>query len=130
MILDLMPPPAERRRSVAARERGRRPELREVYSTRLKDLWRKPGYRARQLIAMRAAYCPEVLERRSKTRREKNAERRATLALIACGKPTWRRCSFCKRWDDPENLYIGRKGCKHRACANAYARKANPRRAA
>lgn len=27
-----------------------------------------------------------------------------TRALKACGNPNWRKCSFCKCWDDPANM--------------------------
>lgn len=43
-------------------------------------------------------------------------------ALKECGHADWRKCSFCKKWDAPENLYIPpRKGTiEHRSCGNAY----------
>lgn len=31
---------------------------------------------------------------------------RRMRALKACGNPNWRRCPFCKKWDDPQALFI------------------------
>lgn len=45
-------------------------------------------------------------------------------ALDACGNPNWLKCTFCKRWDDPINLVVG-KGANdgilihHRVCKSA-----------
>lgn len=42
-------------------------------------------------------------------------------ALAECGHADWRKCSFCKQWDDPKNLYIPAKGTvEHRACGREY----------
>lgn len=35
---------------------------------------------------------------------------RRLRALIACGRPSWRKCKFCKEYDAPENLYIYKNG--------------------
>jgi hypothetical protein len=45
---------------------------------------------------------------------------RRTDALIACGHANWRRCTLCKEYDDPKNLYIAPndKYCYHRECKN------------
>lgn len=45
-------------------------------------------------------------------------------ALEACGHANWRRCSFCQKYDDPENLYISPDGlqARHRECRNKYRR--------
>jgi hypothetical protein len=53
---------------------------------------------------------------------------RRMRALRACGNANWRKCSICKQWDAPENLYIPTRGhpIAHRACR---ARKAADRRA-
>lgn len=46
-------------------------------------------------------------------------------ALDACGHADWKRCAFCKRYDDPANM-IRRGGrldrWSHRECRNAYNR--------
>ena len=41
-------------------------------------------------------------------------------AYDGCGNPDFRRCRHCRRWDDPENLYISPNGwmAYHRACRN------------
>src|SRR3990167_7062494 len=47
-----------------------------------------------------------------------------TEALNACGNPNKRKCRFCRRWDDPENLAFWRRRnlsttvIAHRECAN------------
>ena len=38
-----------------------------------------------------------------------------TNALKACGHPTWRRCYFCRLYDDPKNLII-KNGVYHKKC--------------
>lgn len=47
-----------------------------------------------------------------------------TNALIACGNANWRRCSYCKQYDAPENLTIMTVCTRayHRRCANEYNR--------
>ena len=48
-----------------------------------------------------------------------------TKALNASGRASWRRCRFCKQYDDPTNLYIsGKNGhtVNHRECFNRYER--------
>lgn len=30
-------------------------------------------------------------------------------ALRGCGNPAWRKCTYCKKWDAVEHLYIGKK---------------------
>jgi hypothetical protein len=37
-------------------------------------------------------------------------------AIDVCGNANWRKCSVCKAYDDPANLYIHRKLCFHRDC--------------
>lgn len=47
-------------------------------------------------------------------------------ALNACGNPAFRRCSYCKEYDSPENMYkhirVTRTGERylHRECRNKY----------
>lgn len=46
-------------------------------------------------------------------------------ALKECGHSDWRKCSYCKQWDDTKNLTIrttknGGVTVEHRACGNAY----------
>lgn len=49
---------------------------------------------------------------------------RRMAAMEACSNPNWMLCRFCKRHDDPENLYVSPNGVHayHRACSAAYAR--------
>ncbi len=41
-------------------------------------------------------------------------------ALRACGDASWRKCRYCKKYDDPRALYVPGKGgtAWHRRCAN------------
>lgn len=43
-------------------------------------------------------------------------------ALRESGHADWRKCSFCKQWDDTANLYVppGDGVIEHRACGRAY----------
>lgn len=47
---------------------------------------------------------------------------RRQRALDACGDPDKRQCSFCRKWDDKENLYIPKRSgrIEHRACGRVY----------
>lgn len=43
-------------------------------------------------------------------------------ALDACGNPNWRKCIYCKRYDDPANLRIAPKndsGMPYHSCCHA-----------
>jgi hypothetical protein len=41
-------------------------------------------------------------------------------ALNGCGNVNWRKCVFCKRWDDPTKLARYRNTFRHRECERAY----------
>jgi len=46
-------------------------------------------------------------------------------AYDACGHADWRKCKFCKEYDDPINLWISDKpksAAYHRECSARYAR--------
>ena len=46
---------------------------------------------------------------------------RRMRAYKACGHAGWKRCQFCKQWDDPAKMYVDPKGQgRHRSCVNAY----------
>lgn len=51
-----------------------------------------------------------------------------TEAIDACGNPSWRKCSYCKKWDAPERLAFWKRGSvsgtviAHRECANDFNR--------
>lgn len=47
-----------------------------------------------------------------------------TRALYASGHASWRKCQFCKQWDDPVNLFLNarHRHSYHRACNAAYIR--------
>jgi len=52
-------------------------------------------------------------------------------ALDACGHTHWRKCKYCKQWDDPKNLRIYVSSVCHFRCEQEYRRqrkieKANP----
>ena len=47
-------------------------------------------------------------------------------ALLACGHVSWRKCCYCKEYDDPINLHISTKPSQpvyHASCRNLYKRK-------
>ncbi len=41
-------------------------------------------------------------------------------AYSSSGHPDWRKCKFCKQYDDPNNLYI-KSGVYHKSCMAKYA---------
>lgn len=43
-------------------------------------------------------------------------------ALKACGNASWRRCSYCGKYDDPDNLHIYHSNAMHRKCQRGYER--------
>jgi len=43
-----------------------------------------------------------------------------TKALEECGNANYRKCYICKEYDDPKNLYVGKKSVKHNECYNAF----------
>ena len=47
-----------------------------------------------------------------------------TKALLACGHTDWRKCTFCREHDNPDNLWISKNGKQayHRSCRNEYIR--------
>ncbi len=45
---------------------------------------------------------------------------RRQRALKACGHANWRKCRFCKEYDDPCNLIIHPNYVHHRKCINLY----------
>jgi len=50
-------------------------------------------------------------------------------AYLACGHAHWRKCLFCKKYDDPENLYIdSRNAPYHRECMNKNRREIREKR--
>lgn len=48
---------------------------------------------------------------------------RRQRALEACGNANWLKCPYCKRYDDPANLYVRPNGhAMHLACSAKYRR--------
>ena len=46
-------------------------------------------------------------------------------AYEACGHAEWRRCPYCKQYDDPANMWISksyRRSARHRSCQALYDR--------
>lgn len=44
-----------------------------------------------------------------------------TAAIDACGNPDWRKCTYCKQYDDINNLYVNKSKSPvytHRNCFN------------
>lgn len=48
----------------------------------------------------------------------------AQRARLECGNPDWRKCFYCKQYDDPANLILrtGNSGSYHRDCRNKHRR--------
>ena len=45
-------------------------------------------------------------------------------ALLNCGNANWRKCPYCKHYDDPSNMRLACGGCmRHMACAREYQAK-------
>ena len=52
-----------------------------------------------------------------------NLLHRRQTAFFGCGHPSWRKCSYCKQWDAPENLIIAKYGqVYHAKCQREYRR--------
>ena len=49
-------------------------------------------------------------------------------ALAACGNANWRKCKFCKQYDDPANLFVRSYRAYHSRCANEYQREQRKKR--
>ena len=46
---------------------------------------------------------------------------RRGLALRYCGNANWRKCTFCKEYDDIKNMTITKRGASyHQKCCNNY----------
>src|SRR5574343_1514983 len=46
---------------------------------------------------------------------------RRLRAYRNCGNAEWRKCPFCKQYDNPERMYVDKKGTyRHRECFNIY----------
>ena len=43
-----------------------------------------------------------------------------TRAWKACGNPNWRKCRFCKEYNNPGKLHINGANCHHPECQSAY----------
>jgi len=58
-----------------------------------------------------------------------NLLHRREKALKACGHASWRKCKFCKQWDSPDKLIIGKPNSRgsrsiyHIECRKLYRRK-------
>jgi hypothetical protein len=48
-------------------------------------------------------------------------------ARDACGNPNWRKCQFCKQYDDPERLCVQPRKVFHKSCRAAYERERSKR---
>ena len=41
-------------------------------------------------------------------------------ALKACGNTNWKRCKFCKQYDDPKSMVISKHTSYHQECLRDY----------
>ena len=39
-------------------------------------------------------------------------------AFYECGNINWRKCVYCKQWDNPQNMYLHNRAFRHRFCEN------------
>lgn len=46
-------------------------------------------------------------------------------ALKECGNADWLKCQYCKRWDSPQNVLLGKRVKFHRECKNGYENRRN-----
>lgn len=46
-----------------------------------------------------------------------------TRAFNACGHASWRKCKFCKTYDNPINLHVKSNNAYHSSCAYDYNKK-------
>jgi len=44
------------------------------------------------------------------------------IAYAACGHASWRKCAYCKQYDDLKNMRPRQRGFYHKYCANEYQR--------
>lgn len=63
--------------------------------------------------------CANAAEHSEIHRREK--------ALVECGNAEWRRCYYCKQYDDPKNLNFYKRTVHHKECFNKFCRE-HPRK--
>ena len=48
-------------------------------------------------------------------------------AMMACGHADWRKCVFCKSYDDPDELYIHGRMSYHRRCYSGWEHRTGKR---
>lgn len=73
----------------------------------------------------RRSYHPHChAERNNRIYHEKHPDaEKKQQAYEVCGHANWRKCPFCKKYDDPQNMYDYNGQVGHRACKLAYGRK-------
>jgi hypothetical protein len=50
-------------------------------------------------------------------------------ALKECGHANWKKCMFCQKWDDPQNLFISKSvHIYHSECGQIYFKKTYEKR--
>lgn len=53
---------------------------------------------------------------------------RRARALRACGNVNFRKCGLCKKWDNPQNMFISNRRSCHRECRREYERNYHKRK--
>jgi hypothetical protein len=43
-----------------------------------------------------------------------------TRAFLSCGSVDWLRCPYCKKYDDPKNMYVRNGHGRHKKCQAEY----------
>jgi hypothetical protein len=97
-LLELMPPPPKMRRLRARLK----PECNQRISEEAKR-WTSTEYGKAHMARMTAlAATPEARAKLSRVKLRNAEANRRREASMACGNPTYRRCRFCKLFDDPD----------------------------
>lgn len=48
---------------------------------------------------------------------------RRMRAIAECGHADWLKCQYCKKWDEPSGIVVGKRVVYHKACKNEYERR-------
>jgi hypothetical protein len=104
-LLELMPVPPKMRRLRARLK----PECNQRISEEAKR-WTSTEYGKAHMARMTAlAATPEARAKLSRVKLRNAEANRRREASMACGNPTYRRCRFCKKYDDPVNMMRSHK---------------------
>lgn len=121
-LLELMPSAPHVRRLRARLK----PECNQRISEKAKLRVNTEQGRAHLVRMSELARTPEARAKLSQTRIRLAETKRRHEATLACVDPTYRRCKFCKQFDDPMNMasisYFSTRRYYHKPCAATAAR--------